>query len=37
MNIFQVTGLTPDGRYFVKPCPAKRGDFLEFLAEMALL
>jgi uncharacterized protein YcgI (DUF1989 family) len=37
MNMFQVTGLTPDGRYFVKPCPAKRGDFLEFIAEIDLL
>ena len=37
LNIFQVTGLTPDHRYFVKPSPAKRGDFFEFLAEIDLL
>lgn len=37
LNIFQVTGLTRDGRYFVKPSPARQGDFLEFFAEMDLL
>ena len=37
INIFQVTGLTADHRYFVKPSPAKRGDFFEFLAEIDLL
>jgi len=37
LNIFQVTGLTPDHRYFVKPSPGKRGDFFEFLAEIDLL
>jgi uncharacterized protein YcgI (DUF1989 family) len=37
LNMFQVTGLTRDGRYFVKPCPAKKGDFFEFVAEIDLL
>jgi uncharacterized protein len=38
LNIFQVTGLTPDGdRYFMKASPAKKGDFFEFFAEIDLL
>jgi hypothetical protein len=38
LNVFQVTGLTPDGhQYFVKPCPAKPGDYFEFFAEIDLL
>ncbi len=38
LNVFQVTGLTADGhRYFVKPCPATRGDYFEFFAEIDLL
>ena len=38
LNIFQVTGLTRDGdRYFMKPSPAKRGDYFEFFAEIDLL
>src|SRR5262249_54298073 len=37
LNVFQVTGLTPDGRYFVKPSPARRGDFIEFFAEIDVL
>jgi uncharacterized protein YcgI (DUF1989 family) len=38
LNIFQLTGLTPDtSRYFMKPCPAKKGDFFEFMAEIDLL
>ncbi len=37
LNIFQVTGLTAGGRYFMKPSPAKRGDFFEFFAEIDLL
>jgi uncharacterized protein len=38
LNIFQVTGLTGDGhQYFVKPCPAKKGDYFEFFAEIDLL
>lgn len=37
LNIFQVTGLTQEDQYFVKPSPAKRGDFFEFFAEIDLL
>jgi hypothetical protein len=38
LNIFQVTGLTEDGhQYFVKPCPARKGDYFEFFAEIDLL
>ena len=37
LNIFQVTGLTRDDQYFVKPSPAKKGDFFEFFAEIDLL
>jgi uncharacterized protein YcgI (DUF1989 family) len=36
LNIFMVTGLTA-GRYFVKPSPAKPGDFIEFFAEIDVL
>ena len=37
LNIFQVTGLDENGHYFMKPSPAKKGDFLEFFAEIDLL
>ena len=37
LNIFQVTGLTEDHGYFVKPSPAKKGDYFEFFAEIDLL
>lgn len=37
INIFQVTGLDDEGRYFMSPCPAEKGDHLEFLAEQDLL
>jgi uncharacterized protein YcgI (DUF1989 family) len=37
INIFQVTGLDERGRYFMNPCPAQKGDSLEFLAEQDLL
>ena len=37
LNVFQVTGLTAEGRYFVKPSPARRGDFLECFAEIDVL
>lgn len=37
INIFQVTGLNADGRYFMEASPAKKGDFLEFFAEQPLL
>ncbi|RYO92861.1 hypothetical protein DL764_008065 [Monosporascus ibericus] len=37
INIFQVTGLDHKGRYFMNPCPARAGDYLEFLAEQDVL
>lgn len=37
LNVFQCTGLTVDDKYFMKACPAKAGDYLEFFAEMDLL
>lgn len=38
LNVFQVTGLTVEGhQYYCKPCPAKRGDYFEFFAEIDLL
>ena len=37
LNIFQVTGLDEDDRYFMKASPAKKGDYFEFLAEIDLL
>ncbi|KAH8179195.1 meiotic chromosome segregation protein [Sarocladium implicatum] len=37
INIFQVTGLDDQGRYFMSPCPAEKGDYIEFLAEQDLL
>jgi len=37
LNVFQVTGLTPEGRYFTKPSPAHAGDFIEFFAEIDVL
>jgi len=38
INIFQVTGLTTESeQYFVKPCPAQKGDYFEFFAEIDLI
>jgi hypothetical protein len=37
LNVFQVTGLTPEGKYFVKPSPARKGDYVEFFAEIDVL
>lgn len=37
INIFQVTGLDAQGRYFMNPSPAQKADALEFLAEQDLL
>ena len=37
INIFQVTGLNADGKYFMEPSPAKKGDYLEMFAEQPLL
>jgi uncharacterized protein YcgI (DUF1989 family) len=37
LNVFQCTGLNNDDQYFMKSCPARRGDFFEFFAETDLL
>jgi uncharacterized protein YcgI (DUF1989 family) len=37
LNVFQCTGLNHDDMYFMRACPAKPGDFLEFFAEVDLL
>ncbi len=37
LNVFQCTGLNDEDRYFMKACPAQRGDYLEFFAEIDLL
>ena len=37
LNVFQVTGLNDADKYFMKACPAKVGDYLEFFAEIDLL
>ncbi|KAI1641177.1 hypothetical protein F4809DRAFT_659061 [Biscogniauxia mediterranea] len=37
INIFQVTGLDHQGRYFMSPCPARPGDYIEFLAEQDIM
>ncbi len=38
LNIFQITGLDPENEiYFTEPSPARKGDFLEFFAEIDLL
>jgi uncharacterized protein YcgI (DUF1989 family) len=37
LNVFQVTGLNDDDRYYIKASPARRGDFFEFFAEIDLL
>ncbi|EGP90557.1 uncharacterized protein MYCGRDRAFT_36430 [Zymoseptoria tritici IPO323] len=37
LNVFQVTGLDPDGKYFMEASPAKKGDFIEFFAEQRVL
>lgn len=37
LNLFQVTGLDEEGRYFMGSCPAGENDYIEFLAETDLL
>ncbi|ADZ89638.1 urea carboxylase-associated family protein [Marinomonas mediterranea] len=37
LNIFQCTGLNNEDKYFMKACPAQKGDYLEFFAEIDLL
>jgi uncharacterized protein YcgI (DUF1989 family) len=37
INVFQVTGLNGDGKYFMEASPAKQGDFIEFFTEQDVL
>lgn len=37
LNVFQVTGLNAEDRYFMRDCPARPGDHLELFAEIDLL
>jgi uncharacterized protein YcgI (DUF1989 family) len=37
LNVFQCTGLNAKDQYFMRDCPAKPGDYLEFFAEIDLL
>jgi uncharacterized protein len=37
LNVFQVTGLNELDKYYNKACPAVRGDYFEFFAEIDLL
>ena len=37
LNVFQVTGLNEEDRYYNKACPARRGDHFEFFAEIDVL
>lgn len=37
LNLFQVTGLDAQGRYFMEPSPAAEGDYVEFFAEQDVL
>lgn len=37
LNVFQVTGLDKDGKYFMEASPAVKGDYIEFFAEQDLL
>jgi uncharacterized protein YcgI (DUF1989 family) len=37
LNVFQCTGLNAADQYFMKACPAQKGDFIEFFAEIDLL
>ena len=37
LNVFQITGLDKDGKYFMEASPAKEGDCIEFFTEQPLL
>jgi uncharacterized protein YcgI (DUF1989 family) len=37
INLFQVTGLDKKGRYYMSPCPARKADYIAFLAEQDIL
>jgi uncharacterized protein YcgI (DUF1989 family) len=37
LNVFQVTGLDDQGKYFMETSPAKSGEYFEFFAEVDVL
>ncbi|KAI9826748.1 MAG: hypothetical protein M1819_007293 [Sarea resinae] len=37
LNVFQVTGLNEEEKYYMDPSPAQEGDYLEFIAELDIL
>jgi uncharacterized protein YcgI (DUF1989 family) len=37
LNVFQVTGLDGEGKYFMEASPAREGDYFEFFAEVDVL
>jgi len=37
LTVFQCAGVDEDGKYFKKPSPARKGDYLEFFAEIDLV
>lgn len=37
LNVFQLTGTNEHDQYFMEPCPAKKGDYFEFFAEIDIL
>ena len=37
LNVFQVTGLDKDGKYFMETSPAQAGEYFEFFAEVDVL
>ncbi len=37
LNVFQCTGLNREDKYFMRASPARKGDYLEFFAEIDLL
>ena len=37
LNVFQVTGLNAEDKYFMRDCPARPGDHLDLFAEIDLL
>lgn len=37
LNVFQVTGLDEQGKYFMETSPAKQGEYFEFFAEVDVL
>lgn len=37
LNVFQVTGLDKDGKYFMEASPATKGDYIEFFTEQPVL